>query len=955
MKLKTLTLNDFQSYDEETIDFDTGISIIYGENGAGKSTLLRGIFAALFQTSMKSELTGDINIGGLVNKQEDTGSVELTFEEGEEAYTVFWEIQVDITDEGERRGRTKSCQLISESGDLTLSGVTEVTNFITELLGIDAQAFVNSVYVQQEELTKLLTADTSTRKEIFDRLLGLQQIDAYIDRIDKARREVKSVRKDKTARKEELQNQLDEKADADELCQKRDRLQKQISDLEESIENLRDKRDKLQAEKTQIENAETNTEELKERKEELEGKIADKKTEVGSLNQEKASLKDELEEVESELDSSVDTSVDELQSELDSLQDKRSDLQDKKTDAHNAFTTKQSNLREKTSRLTSITNELNEATAERDSAQVEMLNKQASLQQKLDAQERLRDELSHIDSTLQTETDVESAIDIYEDEYSRLTENIDQLKEKLEAIRADIATEQERLKQTEQQVENKESNLELPPVFDDRSESLEEIEERLVAEVETVTADEISEDDAYELAVSILPDKQRESVIDADGERLWEAFDTVEELRQLALYYIELYEQQTTKSEIDNLKATAEDIRDSITSLQASKDRLELQVSVRESDADDVQSTLQSLRKLRDVIEERNELQSEHGELSETYDDAMEQVRTLQQEQTERMEAISELSEELETQKQESDKIDAELDEVDTQIQETQEKIQTVQKQEQLQTRKDNIESQIDNKQDILEDKIDRLTALKNEKSEVVEKLDDIDDVDRTIEDVESELSDVESSITKKESTKEDKQAELVKITGELETISELEEKINTVEQEIIGLSEKLEEVKEVKQSYLTVKEETRKKYLAKINQYTNEIFTTIYENESYERVEIDSDYRITLFTSDGTEIEPALTSGGESAIVNLALRAGVYRVITETGNGSLPPFILDEPTTFLDTQHVGKLEALARKMADWDIEQVFIVSHNEQLIESGDAVYNVIKDNNNSQVIREY
>lgn len=43
MKLKRITLNNFKSFKEETIDFDKNLTVIVGENGAGKSSVLDAI------------------------------------------------------------------------------------------------------------------------------------------------------------------------------------------------------------------------------------------------------------------------------------------------------------------------------------------------------------------------------------------------------------------------------------------------------------------------------------------------------------------------------------------------------------------------------------------------------------------------------------------------------------------------------------------------------------------------------------------------------------------------------------------------------------------------------------------------------------------------------------------------------------------------------------------------
>jgi exonuclease SbcC len=138
-----------------------------------------------------------------------------------------------------------------------------------------------------------------------------------------------------------------------------------------------------------------------------------------------------------------------------------------------------------------------------------------------------------------------------------------------------------------------------------------------------------------------------------------------------------------------------------------------------------------------------------------------------------------------------------------------------------------------------------------------------------------------------------------------------------------------------------------RKENLAYINAYTNEVFRDLYQSSAYERVILNDDYTISLLKSNGMTISPKLSSGGESAIVNIALRAGIYRTIAERNQGSmstLPPLILDEPTTFLDSTHVRELETVINSIQQWNVAQVFIVSHDDSLIDAADYEYEVTK-----------
>jgi exonuclease SbcC len=58
-----------------------------------------------------------------------------------------------------------------------------------------------------------------------------------------------------------------------------------------------------------------------------------------------------------------------------------------------------------------------------------------------------------------------------------------------------------------------------------------------------------------------------------------------------------------------------------------------------------------------------------------------------------------------------------------------------------------------------------------------------------------------------------------------------------------------------------------------------------------------------------------------------------------------MPPLILDEPTVFLDSGHVSKLVDLVESMRDLGVEQILVVSHDEELVGAADDLVRVEKD----------
>jgi exonuclease SbcC len=121
-----------------------------------------------------------------------------------------------------------------------------------------------------------------------------------------------------------------------------------------------------------------------------------------------------------------------------------------------------------------------------------------------------------------------------------------------------------------------------------------------------------------------------------------------------------------------------------------------------------------------------------------------------------------------------------------------------------------------------------------------------------------------------------------------------------------------------------------------------------LYQNDAYSHVELDGEYRLTVSQKDGETLDPEHLSGGERALFNLSLRCAIYRLLAEgiEGAAPMPPLILDEPTVFLDAGHVTQLLDLIEHMREEvGVEQILVVSHDDELVDAADDLVRVEKD----------
>ena len=75
MLLKSIKLHNIRSYNEQTITFSEGSSLLLGDIGSGKTTILLAIEFALFGL-----IKGDVTGTTLLRHGRNDGSVELEFD-----------------------------------------------------------------------------------------------------------------------------------------------------------------------------------------------------------------------------------------------------------------------------------------------------------------------------------------------------------------------------------------------------------------------------------------------------------------------------------------------------------------------------------------------------------------------------------------------------------------------------------------------------------------------------------------------------------------------------------------------------------------------------------------------------------------------------------------------------------------------------------------------------------
>ncbi len=169
IRLRSLKLENFLSHRNTELNFDDEAYVIVGENASGKTSILRGVFFSLFGKDFSISATER-----LVNREATRFYVELSFQKGRDLFTV-------------KRGYSalsrKSKAEIYKNGKLYASGVRQVQRVISEELMLDPLIFRRTVYVPQGEIVEFLNQQRKEKRQILNRLLGLDEIAGKFDAI----------------------------------------------------------------------------------------------------------------------------------------------------------------------------------------------------------------------------------------------------------------------------------------------------------------------------------------------------------------------------------------------------------------------------------------------------------------------------------------------------------------------------------------------------------------------------------------------------------------------------------------------------------------------------------------------------------------------------------------------------------------------------------------------------
>jgi exonuclease SbcC len=807
--------------------------------------------------------------------------VELWFTHAGESYHIRRRIRVSNDN-----ARTAECVL--EGPDGTTEGATDVRETVVNLLRMDTDAFVNCAYVRQGEVNKLINASPSDRQDMLDDLLQLGKLEEYRERASDARVGVGRVRDDKQGALSEVEDQIAEKESQD-LHERRNELRSTLAELESEIERYEENRENAQE---TLDQAESVIEEYAEKREELdtiEAEISELRERIQETEREREQLAEQISDRRARL-SETQERRDDLLADLD-LDVSGDATPEEMAEAVQAqIESVQADIEDLTEQIT----ELSVEKADHDGDQERLAEQAEQLEQ--DAESN-REEAEQLASEL---ADARDLIQEKREELTEMAERIEAKRATFEDAPVDFGSATSHHETVSERLgELREERAETAADLENARERLAEAEELLEAGKCPECGQPVEESPHVDAI-----DEHRERVADLESE-----LDCLDERET------ELVEKRDRAEELVDLESAVE-------TLERERENLTQLLEEREDGIEEKETRIQQLR------EEATEAASEAGEKREQAKQAAERAGECQ-------EKIAECNREKATRKERLDRLDTLAD--------------VLAERATLEDERETLREQREQQGEVNDERRERLAEKRERRAELEENFDEtrIEQAREEKDRAESYLEEVTDKLAELDKREADLQGKLGALENEIEAMEQLRERRDQLDATVEQLDSLYEEAEQLESMYGTLRAELRQRNIETLERMVNETFELVYENDTYSRIELDGEYRLTVYQKDGEALDPEQLSGGERALFNLSLRCAIYQLLAEgiEGTAPMPPLILDEPTVFLDSGHVSQLVELIDAMRELGVEQILVVSHDEELVGAADDLVTVRKD----------
>ncbi len=915
MIFKRLRLKNFKSYASEIINFDKGITVIVGENGAGKSSIFEAISFALF----KQHTAG--KIGDLVRNNTENMSVELDFVSRGKEYRIIRD---------KTKSKTVSRLLTKTSSDSEFmslcSGEREVSDNIQAILEMDANLFLNAIYVRQGEIAELVDKTPAEKKLLIGRLLGLDSLETawnnmipLIREYENKLSEIKGKLYSKDALKEEYETKSKElnalKSRGHELESQIEEVKNLISEISESKRDMEREKEIYETQMNNLSNEKQTLERLEKDKHQLQenlDRIRESEAEIERLEKYVSKLDVYLDFEKSVVSiQSLKESEIEIEDKIDSIKEQKRLIHAKKEGYNNylksdelitKLTNQKIDLEKELATITQLEKDKKKLLHSIESDRNDIEEFFSLSKEKLLDYGVSQDELAEVDDLKKLSDSTNKLLEDISTKIEDLTNDINSKKENIVAFKQAIASAEKPLEELAD-VENKcpvcQSDIDdakkeelisqYKSDIEENTKSISETEETIRLFDKNKDSFKEKESKVKKLSEDILEYKYKFSNLQKDLQRLGEIDEGLDAKEYIGNKLGELI------LEIAREKENRESFKQDHEDYNKSKGALDVLGSQTEAEY-----KLKQIKNEIDVHVKNIKLAIENDpHLSGDMDNL---------ELKQRIDDLKEKNEQY-------NQLKGFVKNKNTVV-------------SQFESVKEDI-GVSNNQLEIIQNKINASTYDK-EKYEQITYRDEM--YSRRHESFTNELSEIKG-----------RARELINVH---KSLAEKIKNNDRFQQEYDNISQYLVLLKDIRELYGKngIQKELRNNSRPIIQKNTKKFFDDF--NFNYSDLLLDEDYNVVVRGPEG-ESSMSMVSGGEKIAIALALRLGITKSMAK---GDLETILLDEPTIHLDDARRQELINLLKEMSL--LPQMIIVTHENQLESAADNLIKVEKENGISKIV---
>lgn len=929
--VEKVKLRNFLSHKETELTFDRGVTVFVGPNGAGKTSILEAIYYAL--TGKGWRVKGNER-KPLIRKGANSAVIEVWLNGPQGPIYVRRSIS--------RKGRPETEVRI---GKEIIRSDAEASKKLREIMGLDSEALKNVGILPQGGITTLFVSlKGSERKELIDRLFGLDAYETLWDllgdyvleistkkfgalsvsptdtSINSLRKNIRKYATDILNKKEEfvalkaIVRELDERIKV--LALKSNELRKEITDIQKRLEGLKDIEKKAGGLQAQISSLKRRLDEVRNKEAELAKLLDELQKEMRDYERIKAKA-DSVNILQSIKE--LETKVAELKNELEK---KKSELKKQEESL-----SKLKGLRLKyPSGASGIEETLKNIKARIQELSVAREASQARLTELRTTEKLLRERLQEIhkeieEYALRLRLKLGSRAEDINELVNELRERINELRENEDKIKADIDRELASKARMLERVKELENNL---TKLSDNSmggrcplcgqpltkEHVEALKKRFLNELKDLR---VRVSDAEEKAENL---RKKLKEVEAQINDLIPYLSTSEDVLRKAM-------------EAQDISRRLKEINESVNKAASKLDSLSKEVEDLTNKEEELVSALKEVSQ----IESLKEIVSEEAveALKNEITDKALKIKTYEEELNKAVSSISDIFD-----------LSKGIEEA---IKEARDSVERLQEIQDLKVQKEAIERQLKDLRDEEIKIIGELGRMEAAHKVILEKLRVKEELQEKLDSLTTQLNEVEKQLS---GVGREYEVRKTRLSSLKEEITDMQEDLRRV---IDGWF-KAEVLKWLRTNVVyrdRAPQELRKAYAMEVEALVREYLNAF--NLQYSDVNVDKEFNIFLKSPHhgGEEVEISGLSGGEQVVASLVSLLALHKIVS---GGRLGFLALDEPTVYLDDERRKLLIEVLKEFKGGEyINQLIIVTHDDDVKEAADSMYEIRNVQGSSEV----